>query len=72
MVEMRRRRKQPVEAKQATRTAKKRVPKFVAVKGPMYHPFAQVRIPVGGPGVLLDPDDSWLMSQIDAGLIVEI
>ena len=46
--------------------------KFVAIHATMWHPFANVYIPTGPPGIILEEPDSWLESQIGAGLIKEL
>lgn len=45
---------------------------FVSVKQVVYHPFAEVYIPTGPPGVGLDVRDSWLECQIARGLVKEL
>lgn len=47
---------------------KRNVKRYVAVRVNMYHPFERVSIPTAPPGVILE-GDSWLESQIEAGLI---
>lgn len=45
---------------------------YVAVHRILYHPFVKIHIPTGHPGVQLEKVDSWLQSQIDAGLVKEL
>ncbi len=53
--------KKPVKVKRS-------VKRYIAIRVDMYHPFERVKIPKAPPGVILE-GDSWLESQIDAGLI---
>jgi hypothetical protein len=69
-------RPKPTPAKPKAKTkakakAKPARPMYVSVKVDMYHPFARVMIPTTAPGVELDRD-SWLDSQIGAGLVKEL
>lgn len=54
------------------KVAKKKVAKkFCSVHVAMHHPFQRILIPTNPPGVYLDRD-SWLDSQIGAGLVKEL
>ena len=45
--------------------------RYVATRVTLWHPFQRAKIYLGSPGTLLD-EDSWLISQMERGLVREV
>ena len=57
----------PAPKKKKSAPKKKPLPRYMAVKNDIYHPFQKVRV-TGYPGVILELD-SWLECQLERGLV---
>ena len=61
--------------KPATKTTarkKKATVRYVAKVAPLYHPFKNLMIPTGAPGVEIGDVDNWLEVQLQAGRVEKL
>ncbi len=51
---------------------KKPIVRYVAKTAPLYHPFKNLMIPTGAPGVEIGDVDNWLEVQLQAGRVEKL